>query len=204
VLVLAFESADHPLEVWLKRSLELCADYGGLPDPEDASREDAHRSGTAGEWRERFVRMPWFREALTARGIISDTVETAITWERFAPLYASVKTATEQAIQQATGRPGFVSCRFTHVYPDGPAVYFTFQALGNKTALLEQFWTIKRAAANAIMQAGGTITHHHAVGRDHRSWYDQERPEVFAVALRAVKRAIDPNWLLNPGVLIDA
>lgn len=203
VLVLAFESADHPLETWLKRTLELCADYGGLPTPEDAGRENAHRSGIAGEWRERFLRMPWLHEALTARGIISDTVETAITWERFAHLYTSVKEATAQAIQQATGRPGLVSCRFTHVYPDGPAIYFTFQALGNKAALLEQFWTIKRAAADALLQAGGTITHHHAVGRDHRPWYDQERPEAFAVALRAVKRALDPNGLLNPGVLID-
>ena len=96
-----------------------------------------------------------------------------------------------------------VSCRFTHVYPDGPAAYFTFGGLGNKSALVEQFWTIKQAASSALMQAGGTITHHHAVGRDHRQWYDQERPELFAAALRAVKRTLDPQWLLNPGVLID-
>ncbi len=204
VLVLAFESADHPLEAWLKRALELCAEYGGVSsDVEAAGQENAHRSGTAGEWRARFLRMPWLREAMTARGVLSDTVETAITWERFAHLYTSVKAATAQAIQQITGRAGWVSCRFTHVYPDGPVAYFTFQALGDRTALLEQFWTIKRAAAGAILQAGGSITHHHAVGRDHRPWYDQERPEHFATALRAVKRAFDPNGILNPGTLID-
>ncbi|HEY1351707.1 MAG TPA: FAD-binding oxidoreductase [Ktedonobacteraceae bacterium] len=203
VLVLAFESADHPLDAWLHRTLELCADYAGQPVSADASQQDAHRSGVAGQWRERFLRMPWLREALAARSILSDTVETAITWERFAHLYTSVKEATAQAIQQATGQAGLVSCRFTHVYPDGPVAYFTFQAAGSRTALLEQFWTIKRAAADAISQAGGTITHHHAVGRDHRPWYDQERPEPFAVALRAVKRALDPGALLNPGVLID-
>lgn len=202
VLVLAFESADHPLDAWLKRTLELCADYGGRPAGE-TEQQDAHRSGVAGIWRERFLRMPWLREALTARGILSDTIETAIPWEHFAHLYSSVKEATAQAIKQATGQAGLVSCRFTHVYPDGPVAYFTFQAPGKRAALLEQFWTIKRAAADAIIQAGGTITHHHAVGRDHRPWYDQERPETFAVALRAVKRALDPGWLLNPGVLVD-
>ncbi len=99
-----------------------------------------------------------------------------------------------------------VSCRFTHVYPGGPAVYFTFSALGNESALLEQFWAIKIAASDALVRLGGTITpitHHHAVGRDHRRWYDQERPNLFASALRSVKSALDPGWLLNPGVLID-
>lgn len=202
ILVLAFESADHPLDAWLRRALELCADYAGLPAPE-AGQHESHRSGAAGAWRERFLRMPWAREALTARGILSDTVETAIPWEHFAHLYTSVKEATAEAIVRATGRPGMVSCRFTHVYPDGPVAYFTFQAPGDRAALLEQFWAIKRAAADAILQAGGTITHHHAVGRDHRPWYDQERPAQFAVTLRAVKRALDPGGLLNPGVLID-
>lgn len=203
VLVLTFESADHPLNEWLKRALELCRDYGGEYNSESVEQKDAHRSGTAGQWRERFLRMPWFREELTARGIIFDTFETAVTWERFPNLYSSVKEATERAVKEATGQPGVVSCRFTHIYPDGPAVYFTFGGLGKKSALIEQFWTIKQAASAALMQAGGTITHHHAVGRDHRQWYDQERPEIFARALGAVKRTLDPQWLLNPGVLID-
>jgi alkyldihydroxyacetonephosphate synthase len=204
VLILTFESADHPVDAWLKRAQALCADYGGEYHAETVNQEGAHRSGAAGQWRERFLRMPWLREELTARGIIADTFETAITWEQFPPLYTSVKEATERAVQEATGQRGVVSCRLTHLYPDGPAVYFTFSGLGNKSALLEQFWTIKTAAAEAVLTAGGTITHHHAVGRDHRRWYDQERPELFAMALRAVKSALDPRWLLNPGVLIDA
>jgi alkyldihydroxyacetonephosphate synthase len=203
VLVLTFESADHPVNEWLKRALELCADYGGAYQTETINQKDAHRSGAAGQWRERFMRMPWYREEMTARGIIFDTFETAITWERFSTLYTSVKEATERAVKEATGQPGVVSCRLTHIYPDGPAVYFTFGGLGNKSALVEQFWTIKKAASAALMKAGGTITHHHAVGRDHRQWYDQERPEIFATALGAVKSTFDPKWLLNPGVLID-
>ncbi|HEX9131896.1 MAG TPA: FAD-binding oxidoreductase [Ktedonobacteraceae bacterium] len=203
VLVLTFESADHPVDEWLKRALALCAEFGGAYDIETVSRKDAHRSGAAGQWRERFIRMPWLREELTARGIIFETFETAVTWERFPHLYTSVKQATEQAVQEATGRPGVVSCRLTHIYPDGPATYFTFGGLGNKSALEDQFWAIKKAASAALVHAGGTITHHHAVGRDHREWYDQERPELFATALRAVKSTLDPNWLLNPGVLMD-
>jgi alkyldihydroxyacetonephosphate synthase len=96
-----------------------------------------------------------------------------------------------------------VSCRFTHVYPDGPAPYFTVIAPARKDSQLEQWAEIKAAASDALIRLGGTITHHHAVGRDHRPWYDQERPQAFATALRAVKRALDPNAILNPGVLID-
>jgi len=187
----------------LQRALELCADYGGEYSTEAINQYGAHRSGTAGQWRERFLRMPLLREELTARGIIADTFETAVTWEQFPYLYTSVKEATERAVRGATGQDGVVSCRLTHVYPGGPVVYFTFSGLGNKSALLEQFWAIKIAASDALVKAGGTITHHHAVGRDHRRWYDQERPELFASTLRAVKSALDPRWLLNPGVLID-
>jgi alkyldihydroxyacetonephosphate synthase len=101
--------------------------------------------------------MPWFREALTARGIIADTFETAVTWEQFPDLYTSVKEATERAVQEATGQRGLVSCRLTHLYPDGPAIYFTFSGLGNKSALLEQFWTIKKEIGAPLIASHGKI-----------------------------------------------
>ena len=154
-------------------------------------------------WRTAFIRMPYARERLIRRAIIADTFETAITWERFEAFHDKVKAATEAAIREATGRPGQVTCRFTHVYPDGPAPYFTFHAVGRHGDLLSQWRTIKSAAGDALIAAGGTITHHHAVGRDHRPWYDEQRPGLFAAALRAAKREIDPQGLLNPGVLID-
>jgi alkyldihydroxyacetonephosphate synthase len=203
VLVLTFESPDHPLDSWLNRALELCGDYGGEYDKAGLGQEEAHKSGAAGQWRNRFIRMPWFREELTPRGIISETFETAVTWDQFENLHDTVMEATRQVIKEATGRPGGVSCRFTHVYPDGPAPYFSFFGLGDKSRMIEQHWQIKQAASDALMKAGGTITHHHAVGRDHRQWYDQERPELFATALRASKAALDPKGLLNPGVLLD-
>jgi alkyldihydroxyacetonephosphate synthase len=201
ILVLAFESGDHPVDAWIARALECCADHGGTPEHPD--KTDAHREGAAGMWRNAFIRMPYARERLVGRAIIADTFETAITWERFEAFHDAVKTATQSAIREATGRPGQVTCRFTHVYPDGPAPYFSFHALGRHGDLLSQWHTIKSAASEALIAAGGTITHHHAVGRDHRPWYDKQRPELFAAALRAAKRAVDPEGLLNPGVLID-
>jgi alkyldihydroxyacetonephosphate synthase len=201
ILVLAFESADHPVEPWMDRALECCADHGGTPEQTGAA--DAHREGAAGRWRNAFIRMPYARERLVKRAIIADTFETAITWERFEGFHDTVKAATETAIRQVTERPGQVTCRFTHVYPDGPAPYFTFHALGRHGDLLAQWRAIKSAASDALIGAGGTITHHHAVGRDHRPWYDMERPGLFAAALHAAKQALDPQGLLNPGVLID-
>jgi alkyldihydroxyacetonephosphate synthase len=107
-------------------------------------------------------------------------------------------------VRKATGRPGLVTCRLTHVYPDGPAPYFTYYGYGDKAKLVEQFWEIKVAGSAALVDNGGTITHHHAVGRDHREWYDRERPELFAEALKGAKRVLDPQGIMNPGVLVDA
>ena len=200
IMVLAFESADHPLDAWLRRALECCADHGGTPEGAD---NRAARDGAAARWRQAFIRMPYARERMVPRAIITDTFETATTWDRFEALHAAVVDATEQAIHAATERPGQVTCRFTHVYPDGPAPYFTFHALGRHGALLAQWQAIKRAASDALIEAGGTITHHHAVGREHRPWYDRERPALFGEALRAAKRVLDPHAIMNPGVLIE-
>ena len=95
-----------------------------------------------------------------------------------------------------------MTCRFTHVYPDGPAPYFTVLAPGRRGSELEQWRDIKAVAAEAVLAHGGTITHHHAVGRDHRPWYDRQRPDLFADALRAAKGVLDPAAVLNPGVLV--
>jgi alkyldihydroxyacetonephosphate synthase len=111
-------------------------------------------------------------------------------------------SSVQDGVQEACGG-GTVSCRFTHVYPDGPAAYYTILAPARRGGELEQWAHVKRAASQAVIDGGGTITHHHAVGRDHRPWYDVQRPAPFAVALRAAKAAVDPTGALNPGVLID-
>ncbi len=205
VLVLAFESADHELEPWMKRALEICAELGGkIPEGTGRTRTDAAATheGAAGAWREAFIKAPYMRDVLISMGIVNDTFETAITWDRFANYHAQLMETGTDAIRRICGK-GTMTCRFTHAYPDGPAPYYTILAPGKRGSELEQWDEIKQAVSEVIVKLGGTITHHHAVGRDHRPWYDRQRPEGFARALKAAKRALDPHAILNPGVLID-
>jgi alkyldihydroxyacetonephosphate synthase len=196
VLVLGFESTDHPVDGDLARALALCAEHGGAWEEPAA---EAPVTGPPGAWREAFIRMPYLRDMLLRLGILADTFETAITWDRFPAFHAAVTGETREAL----GEPCRVTCRFTHVYPDGPAPYFTVMAPARRGDEVAQWHEMKRAASDAILAAGGTITHHHAVGRDHRPWYDAQRPDPFAAALRGAKAALDPRGMLNPGVLVD-
>ena len=154
-------------------------------------------------WRGAFLGAPYVRDTLVAIGVLAETFETAITWERFPALHERVTAATEEAVREVCGGEGRVFCRFTHVYPDGPAPYFTVLAPARPGEEVEQWAAIKRAASDAVLAEGGTVTHHHAVGRDHRPWYDLQRPDPFAAALRGAKAAVDPAGIMNPGVLID-
>jgi alkyldihydroxyacetonephosphate synthase len=200
LLVLGFESADHPVDAWMERALELCGDFGG----EAPQRKGGDDSGdSVGTWRQAFLRAPYLRDVFVAAGILSETFETAITWDRFADFHATVIETARRAVKDVCGGGG-VTCRFTHVYPDGPAPYFTILAPVRRGSELDQWAEIKAAASDAVIAGGGTITHHHAVGRDHRPWYDRQRPEPFARALAGAKSALDPGGVMNPGVLIDS
>jgi alkyldihydroxyacetonephosphate synthase len=174
-----------------------------------AGAEEAAGFDSVGSWRHAFLAAPYLRDTFVACGVLSDTFETAITWVRFEDFHAEVIETARRAVAEASGAPGDgtgapkVSCRFTHVYPDGPAPYYTILAPARRSSEVEQWDEIKAAVSDAVIAAGGTITHHHAVGRDHRPWYDRQRPEQFAEALRAAKRAVDPAGILNPGVLVD-
>jgi alkyldihydroxyacetonephosphate synthase len=217
ILVLGFESADHPVDAWMKRALELVSDHGGVYDGDAVARAlaprakndevDSQRQGAAGIWRNAFIRMPYYRDVTIGLGIVSDTFETSITWDRFEELYEGVRDRTRRVIREITGQDANVSCRFTHVYPDGPAPYFSWSTLGTKNGHLADSlskWTaIKRATDEIVVDLGGTVTHHHAVGRDHRPGYEKQSPPLFRAALQAAKKTLDPDGILNPGVLID-
>lgn len=194
ILILAFESADHPVDVWAKRAIELIKDNGGRQHADDRAAQ---------AWRQAFIRMPYARELTVPQGVINDTFESAVTWDKFETFHTAVSTATAEAIKEATGAAGTVSTRFTHVYPDGPAPYYTFNGRGTPGRLLDQWRHIKTRASDALIAAGGTITHHHAVGRDHMPWYRVQRPELFGRAFEAAKNVLDPARILNPGVLAD-
>jgi alkyldihydroxyacetonephosphate synthase len=205
ILVVGFESADHPLDAAMARALELCRDGGGhVPEGAGATRSDsgATREGAAGAWRNAFLNAPYLRDVLVRAAVISETFETAVTWDRFPTFHTEVTAAVLDALERVCGG-GSVACRFTHAYPDGPAPYYTVLAPGRRGSELEQWAEIKAAASEALIRCGGTITHHHAVGRDHRRWYDAQRPDRFAAVLGAAKRTLDPAGVLNPGVLVD-
>jgi alkyldihydroxyacetonephosphate synthase len=199
LLVLGFESVDHPVDAALARGLELCREHGGGWEEAAGTSSSGASSDAVASWRTTFLRAPYLRDTFVALGVLSETFETAITWDRFPAFHEAVTSAVGGAL----GGAGQVSCRFTHVYPDGPAPYFTVLAPARRGAEDEQWAELKAAASEAIAAGGGTITHHHAVGRDHRPWYDGQRPDPFAAALRGAKAAVDPAGVLNPGVLID-
>jgi alkyldihydroxyacetonephosphate synthase len=204
VLIVGFESADHQLDAWMERAVEICREHGGTV-PDEAVRTHSEgagaRQGAAGTWRKSFLQAPYIRDSLVRLGFVSETFETAITWDRFEDFHASVSQAARQAIEQICGS-GMLSCRFTHVYPDGPAPYFSVLAPARAGSQLAQWDELKSAVSEALHAAGGTITHHHAVGRDHRPWYDRQRPGGFADALSAAKGSLDPGAIMNPGVIV--
>ncbi len=205
LLVLGFESADHPVDAALARAVEICAGYGGtVPDGVRSSGPDegaAGREGAVGAWRSSFLRAPYGRDALVSMAVIVETFETACTWADFDALHAGVTTAVRSALDEICDG-GWVTCRFTHVYPDGPAPYFSVTAPGRFGSELAMWDEIKAAASEAILAHGGTITHHHAVGRDHMPWYERQRPELFGAALAAAKSVLDPAGICNPGVIV--
>ncbi len=205
LLVLGFESPHHPVETAMETALEIARAHGGEPE----ERRGQGGSDAVGTWRDAFLAAPYLRDGFVACGVLSDTFETAITWDRFEEFHANVMEAARAKVAEVCGTASDgagsprVSCRFTHVYPDGPAPYITVLAPAVRGGEVEQWDEIKAAASEAVIGGGGTITHHHAVGRDHRPWYDRQRPEPFADALRAAKAELDPSAILNPGVLID-
>jgi alkyldihydroxyacetonephosphate synthase len=202
LLVLGFESADHPVDAWMARAVELAADHGGHWQ-EASAAEASHLAGAVGAWREAFIRGPFFREVMVPWGVIGDTFESAVTWDRFEAFHDGIKAEMASVIEEVTKRPARITCRFTHAYPDGPAPYFSFQGLGSFDGALEQWREIKSAANEVVIRLGGTITHHHAVGRDHRPGYEKQIPPLFIEAMRGAKKVLDPNGIMNPGVLFD-
>jgi alkyldihydroxyacetonephosphate synthase len=204
LLLLGFESADHGLDAAMERALSIARGFGGeVKEGTGSTREtgEGARDGDAGTWRTMFLKGPYLRDALTRLGMIVETFETAVTWDRFEAFHAAVLDATTRAATEVAGT-AVVTSRLTHVYPDGAAPYFTVIAPGKASGRVAQWDEIKIAATEAILAHGGTVTHHHAVGRDHRPFYDRERPDLFASALGAAKTALDPRGIMNPGVLL--
>jgi alkyldihydroxyacetonephosphate synthase len=143
---------------------------------------------------------PYLRDSLLSAGALCETLETATNWSNVHALKAAVTEALTTSLAES-GTPALVLCHISHVYPTGASLYFTVVA-GQRGNPIEQWRKAKAAASDAMMRTGGTITHHHAVGADHRPWMRDEVGDLGVAVLRAVKATLDPAGILNPGKLI--
>ncbi len=166
---------------------------------ESAGAEPAD-TGAGDAWAHDRFRGPYLRDALLDAGAIIETLETATFWSGIPRLYDAVTTALREALT-AQGTPPVILCHVSHVYPAGASLYFTIGCAALEDPLT-QWHAAKAAASDAIISAGGSITHHHGVGRDHLPWYRQEVGELGIEILRAVKSSLDPAGILNPGILV--
>jgi alkyldihydroxyacetonephosphate synthase len=174
-----------------RRALALVRRHGGLTV--------GRSPGEA--WLESRFAAPYLRDELLTHGAMVETLETATQWSNLQALHRRVGGTIEQALR-ACGTPGLVMCHVSHLYDTGASLYFTFLARRLQGEELAQWHAVKAAASAAIVEGGGTITHHHAVGRDHAPWMDAEVGREGIRALRALKAELDPSGIMNPGKLL--
>ncbi len=200
LLLLAYESADHPTRAAIDAVVDIARQHGGSLRGDIRTTDDGGtgRETAAETYRTAFFRAPYLRDELVLRGVFAETYETAVTWDKLDALDDAVR----RAVASLDIGPHLLACRITHAYRDGCAPYYTVICRAPEDDGGLALWgELKAAITSAIVDAGGTSTHHHAVGRDVVPWYRNERPDLFEVALRASKRALDPSGILNPGVL---
>ena len=187
--ILGFEGARGEVAFRRRRALQLLRRGGGLPVGTSAGRA----------WLKGRFGAPYLRDELLEQGVMVETLETATQWADLGALHARVG----EAIGSSLGTPSLVMCHLSHVYESGASLYFTFLAPQREGAEIEQWRDVKRAASQAIIDGGGTITHHHAVGRDHAPWMNSEVGEEGLRVLAAVKAELDPAGIMNPGKLLS-
>ncbi|WP_305094764.1 FAD-binding oxidoreductase [Prescottella sp. R16] len=188
--ITTFEGTDAHVEARSAEVNAILAAAGGTSLGEEPARQWEHGRFDA----------PYLRDALLNAGAIAETLETATRWSNLANLRAAVTAALTESLGEQ-GTPALVMCHISHTYRTGASLYFTV-VCAQAADPLTQWATAKKAAGDAIVAAGGTITHHHAVGRDHRPWMGAEIGDLGSRVLRAVKNELDPAGILNPGKLI--
>lgn len=189
--ILGFEGAPEELERRGARALELVRRHGGLPV--------GRSPGEA--WRAQRFAAPYLRDELLTQGVMVETLETATPWSNLLALHRETGRAIADTLR-AQGTPGVVMCHVSHLYETGASLYFTLLARQREGAEIEQWRAVKRAASGAITRGGGTITHHHGVGRDHLPWIASEIGAQGVGALHALKAQLDPAGIMNPGKLV--
>ncbi|MEA2152907.1 MAG: alkyldihydroxyacetonephosphate synthase [Solirubrobacteraceae bacterium] len=190
--IFGFEGSQRDVQTRRTRALEAARDGGGLRV--GRSPGEAWRAG-------RFA-APYLRDELLTQGVMVETLETATQWSNLQRLHSAVGRSIDAALKDC-GTPGLVMCHVSHLYETGASLYFTFVARQREGEEIAQWRSVKQAASLAIVQGGGTITHHHAVGRDHAQWMRAEVGDTGTAALRALKARLDPAGIMNPGKLLS-
>jgi len=191
LLVLGWEGLPTLVRARRKTAASVLREDGGL-----------RLGARVGEsWRAHRFEGPYLRDRLMDHGLLVETLETAATWTALPTVYDAVLRALRTSLTREGKRP-LVMTHLSHGYPTGGSLYFTVLADRDDELPIQQWLTAKRAATDALMSAGGTLTHHHAVGADHRPWLEREVGPLGVEVLRVVKQRLDPNGILNPGVLL--
>jgi alkyldihydroxyacetonephosphate synthase len=189
--ILGFEGERVEVAMRRRRALELVRDSGGVRVGRSPGEAWLHGRYSA----------PYLRDELLTHGVLVETLETATQWSNLRRLHRAVGGAIAKALE-AQGTPGLVMCHVSHLYETGASLYFTFVARQREGDEIGQWHAVKDAASRAIVDGGGTITHHHAVGRDHAPWLQREVGSEGVAALRALKAELDPAGIMNPGKLL--
>jgi alkyldihydroxyacetonephosphate synthase len=189
--ILGFEGDPQELAARRKRALALTRRNGGL----SVGRSPGET------WLKNRYSAPYLRDELLTQGVMVETLETATQWSNVGRLHREVGGAIADALR-AQGTPGMVMCHVSHLYETGASLYFTFIARQREGDEIGQWHAVKQAASQAIVDGGGTITHHHGVGRDHAPWMEREVGRDGVAALRALKAELDPTGIMNPGKLL--
>jgi alkyldihydroxyacetonephosphate synthase len=185
--IVGWAGPDEAVRVRREAAVEALRDAGGVALGQPAGRA----------WVRSRFQGPYVRDELMDRGVLVETLETATTWAQLFTLYRAVGDALRD-------HAPLVACHISHLYPTGASLYFTFMARARRGEELSQWAEVKRAASEAIVAAGGTITHHHAVGHDHARYVAAEVGDTGVAALRALKRELDPAGIMNPGKLLPS
>jgi len=190
LLLMEFEGTAAHVAYGLRVSAKACAGISRNAGARPASRWYAER-----------FEFPYLRDSLLDHGILVDTVETAVAWSNLARVYEAGRKALLDALRR-DGSEGLVLCHISHAYPDGASLYYTFFAPQRVGREIEQWEEVKAAVTHAFLDAGGALSHHHGIGADHAPYLRRVIGEDGVVVLRALKRELDPNGIMNPGKLI--
>jgi alkyldihydroxyacetonephosphate synthase len=191
IMIAGFEGEEQSIAADRRPVLRILKSHGGFP-----------LGKSVGEtWSKDKFNIPYLRDYVMDYGCMADVAETSALWSKVLPLYAGTVEAVKARFGQDDGT-GYIGCHISHTYKTGACLYFTFAARQRKGNELEHYYGYKRLITDTIMSLGGTLSHHHAVGTEHRPWMKLEVSPAGLQALHALKTSLDPEYVLNPGKLL--